>query len=294
MAATRRMWVLTLEYVQFPVLAVAFSIGTLVGSFINLLVYRLPIMLTLAGHRGEGLPGEASLPPDAQAGFNLILPRSRCPRCLAPLKPWQMIPVLGYFLVRRACTVCQKPVSARYPVVEMTTGLVTVLVIMQLGFTPEGIAGSILTWVLISLALIDYDTRLLPDSITLPMIWLGLIVNLPRIFTSLEAALVGACLGYLSLWCVYHLFKLATSREGMGYGDFKLLAMLGAWLGWQSLPLILLLSSLLGTVIGGVLMLRGHARTSSIAFGPCLAVAGWVALLWGEEIMLMWRMMMYE
>ena len=275
------------EWLHLPglVAGLAFVIGTLVGSFINLLVYRLPLHWTLADPTSRELQN--------QGEFNLLWPRSQCPACRTPLKAWQIIPILGYFLVGRHCRVCQASVSGRYPLVEMATGLLTWLVIIRLGVTPEGIAGVLLTWVLVSLALIDYDTQLLPDSITLPMLWLGLIVNLPGIFTSLEAALVGACLGYLSLWGVYHLFKLATSREGMGYGDFKLLALLGAWLGWQSLPLIILLSSLLGALVGGFLMFRGHDKRTAIAFGPCLAIAGWGTLLWGADLMLFWQMMMY-
>ena len=277
------------ELLHLPALVacLAFVMGTLVGSFINLLVYRLALRWTMTEQTALVLPAQV------QGTFNLLLPRSQCPQCLTPLKAWQIIPILGYFLVGRRCRVCQVSVSARYPLVELATGLLTLLVITQLGVTPEGIAGSLLTWALLSLALIDYDTQLLPDSMTLPMIWLGLIVNLPGIFTSLEAALVGACLGYLSLWGVYQLFKLATSREGMGYGDFKLLALLGAWLGWQSLPLIILLSSLLGALIGGLLLFRGYDKRTAIAFGPCLAIAGWSTLLWGEDMMLLWQMMMY-
>ena len=280
------------------IVALIFIAGSIIGSFINVVAYRLPMMLhrswsivegmaeEMVKEAAAGVSGPAS--PPADEPFNLVRPRSRCPRCQANIKHRYNIPLLGYFLTRGVCATCKAPVSTRYPVVEWVSALLTVIVIMHLGLTWAGLVGCILTWVLLTLTLIDQDTRLLPDQITLPMIWLGLMVNLADLITSLESAVLGACFGYLFLWGVYHLFRLVTGKEGMGYGDFKMLAMLGAWLGWEMLPLIILISSFSGALTGGVLILLGRDRAEPMAFGPWLAMAGWVALLWGQEITAVW------
>jgi leader peptidase (prepilin peptidase)/N-methyltransferase len=216
--------------------------------------------------------------------FNLVLPNSRCPSCNRPIRPWENIPVLSYLVLGGKCAGCKDSISIRYPLVELLTGLLTVIVVIQYGLTPAAIALACLTFGLIALALIDYDTKLLPDDITLPLLWLGLIVNYYELVTNFSSAFWGAILGYLALWSVYQTFRLMTGKEGMGYGDFKLLAVLGAWMGWELLPLIIILSSLTGAVIGGSLIALGRDRNNPIPFGPYLAIAGWIALMWGEQI----------
>ena len=274
---------------QFPLLILLCSlmIGLIIGSFLNVVILRLPIMLERewSGQARKILNLEEQGVTD-QSTFNLMFPGSHCPVCKANIKPWQNIPVISYFLLHRKCANCGISIPARYPVIELATGLLTVVVILVLGLNVAGIAGCFLTWVLITLAVIDHDTQLLPDEITLPILWLGLSLNLFTTFVDFESAFIGACAGYLTLWIVYRIFKLITGKEGMGYGDFKLLALLGAWLGWQLLPLIILLSSFLGIAIAGILIALGRDRSEPISFGPCLAIAGCVALLWGNRIVL--------
>jgi leader peptidase (prepilin peptidase)/N-methyltransferase len=283
---------------HYPLFAplVAFLFGSAIGSFINVVVYRLPIMLTrdwqqqsldiLTDATGEDpLVAElSSRIPANKTPFNLVVPNSTCPHCDVRIKPWHNIPIVGYFLVKGRCANCGHAISARYPIVEATTALLTALVIAILGPNLQGLAGCFLLWSLVALALIDFDTQLLPDDITLPFLWLGLVVNYFGVMTSFSNAFLGACLGYLILWTVFHLFKLVTGKEGMGYGDFKMLAMLGAWLGVQSVPLIIILSSFAGAVIGGAMILFGRDKAKPIKFGPFLAVAGFIALLWGNEL----------
>jgi leader peptidase (prepilin peptidase)/N-methyltransferase len=270
-----------------PVLVgVAAVLGMIVGSFLNVVVHRLPLMMRMAWRRE--CQQFLELPPekaDAEVRYDLWTPGSRCPHCDAPIRFWQNIPVLSYALLRGRCADCRQPISLRYPLVELLTGLAFVMVAWRLGPSWQGLGGLLLTAALIALAFIDWDHLLLPDHITLPMLWLGLLVNAQGLFCSLEAALYGAVAGYLGLWTVHRLFLYLTGREGMGYGDFKLLAMLGAWLGWSALPLIILFSSLSGAVIGSlVLVVRGWDLRTQIPFGPYLALAGWIALLWGGTI----------
>ncbi|WNF46152.1 A24 family peptidase [Pseudomonas sp. SG20056] len=259
-------------------------IGLLVGSFLNVVVYRLPKMMQRDWR--EQAREILELPTEPQtATFNLVLPNSSCPHCAHEIKPWENIPVISYLFLRGKCSSCKTPISMRYPLVELACGLLSAFTAWHFGFTWQAGAMLLLTWGLLAMSLIDVDHQLLPDSLVLPLLWLGLIANSFGLFTSLEDALWGAIAGYLSLWSVYWLFKLVTGKEGMGYGDFKLLAMLGAWGGWQILPLTILLSSLVGAVLGLIMLRLRNAETSTpIPFGPYLAIAGWIALLWGEQI----------
>lgn len=283
-----------------PVLftAFVFVVGLIVGSFLNVVIYRLPIMMQ-KGWRRECLE-YLELSPDTVTGnskwlgeepihtgepFNLVFPLSRCPNCNTPIKPYHNIPVLSYVLLKGKCASCSASISPRYPIVELFTAATSAMVAWHFGYSVETIFALFLTWSLIALSFIDVDCQLLPDSINLPVLWLGLFLSLFGFFTDSRSSIIGAISGYGTLWSVYHLFKLATGKEGMGYGDFKLLALFGAWLGWQSLPMIILLSSLVGAVIGiamVVLVKRDH--TIPIPFGPYLAAAGWMALLWGSDL----------
>jgi len=259
-------------------------VGLLIGSFLNVVVYRLPKMLfrdwQAQAREILNLPAES----DSQT-FNLILPNSSCPHCAHEIKPWENIPIFSWLFLRGKCSACKAPISTRYPLVELTCGLMSAYVAWHFGCTWQTGSMLLLTGGLLAMSLIDADHQLLPDALVLPLLWLGLIVNQFGLFTSPADALWGAIAGYLSLWSVYWLFKLVTGKEGMGYGDFKLLAMLGAWGGWQILPLTILLSSLVGAVLGVIMLRLRNAETSTpIPFGPYLAIAGWIALLWGEQI----------
>lgn len=258
-------------------------LGLLVGSFLNVVIYRLPKMMEndwraqCAELRGEEMPtGEP---------FSLLRPRSRCPSCLRPVAAWENIPILSWLLLRGKCAGCKTSISPRYPLVEALTGLLSGLIALHFGFGWISVGILLLTWALMALTFIDADTQLLPDSITQPLLWCGLLFNLFGIFTDLTSAVTGAMAGYLALWSVYWAFKLITGKEGMGYGDFKLLAALGAWLGWQMLPLIILLSSLVGAIVGVTLItVARRDRQVPIPFGPYLATAGLIAALWGKEL----------
>jgi leader peptidase (prepilin peptidase)/N-methyltransferase len=262
----------------------ALLLGLLIGSFLNVVVYRLPKMMQRDWR--EQAREILELPAEVQTHtFNLVLPNSQCPHCSHEIKPWENIPVISYLFLRGKCSSCKAPISVRYPLVELTCGLLSAYIAWHFGFTWQAGGMLLLTWGLLAMSLIDVDHQLLPDSLVLPLLWLGLIANSFGVFTSLENAMWGAVAGYLSLWSVYWLFKLVTGKEGMGYGDFKLLAMLGAWGGWQVLPLTILLSSLVGAVLGLIMLRLRNAETSTpIPFGPYLAIAGWIALLWGDQI----------
>jgi leader peptidase (prepilin peptidase) / N-methyltransferase len=259
-------------------------LGLIIGSFLNVVIYRLPVMMQRDWRQQARevleLPEELK-----QDTFNLILPNSCCPNCGHQIRSWENIPVVSYLVLRGKCAGCQAPISKRYPLIELACGLLSGYVAYHFGFGWQAAGMLLLTWGLLAMSMIDCDHQLLPDSIVLPLLWLGLIANHFGLFASLEDALWGAIAGYLSLWSVYWLFKLLTGKEGMGYGDFKLLAMLGAWGGWQILPLTILLSSLVGAVLGVVLLrLRNQETSTPIPFGPYLAIAGWIALLWGDQI----------
>jgi leader peptidase (prepilin peptidase)/N-methyltransferase len=264
-------------------IALTTVLGLLIGSFLNVVIYRLPLMMEREWHsQCDELNGQvpAELPP-----LTLSKPRSACPHCQHPIGALENIPVISYFFLGGKCKSCKAPISLRYPIIEALTGLLSGVVAYHFGFDWACLGALLLTWSLVALTFIDVDHQLLPDSITLPLLWLGISFNLFEQFTSLEASVIGALAGYLSLWLVYQAFKLVTGKEGMGYGDFKLLAALGAWLGWTLLPSIILLSSLVGAVVGISLMLiRSHGRDIPIPFGPYLAAAGWIALIWGEPI----------
>lgn len=267
----------------------ALVLGLLVGSFLNVVIYRLPLMMERAWRaQCQELLGTFEPPSSAAKGeesFNLITPRSRCPHCGHAISALENIPVISYLWLRGRCAGCGKPISARYPLVELTTALFSGITAWHFGFGWAAGAALLLTWALIALTLIDYDHQLLPDDITLPFLWIGLLLSLYGLFTDSASSIVGAVAGYLSLWSVYILFKWATGKEGMGYGDFKLLAVLGAWMGWQALPVIIVLSSVVGAAVGITLILfRGRDRNIPIPFGPYLATAGWLALLWGHDI----------
>ena len=273
---------------QLPWLYIALLtiLGLLVGSFLNVVIYRLPIMLERSWQQEyRDYFGESSTDTTPATRFNLMIPRSACPHCGHPISALENIPLVSWLWLRGRCRACQAPISARYPLVELLTGLATACVAWH--FNPGcPLLGALgLTWTLIALTFIDLDKMLLPDQLTLPLLWAGLLLNLIGGLAPLQDAVIGAIAGYLILWSLYWTFKLLTGKEGMGYGDFKLLAALGAWLGWQSLPLILILSSVVGAVAGiSLMLLRRHQQGNTIPFGPYLAMAGWIALLWGDAI----------
>ena len=258
-------------------------LGLMVGSFLNVVIHRLPIMMErdwaaqCAEFKGEAVP---VLEP-----LSLARPRSRCPHCGHPITALENIPVISWLVLRGRCKGCAAPISLRYPLIEALTGLLFGLAAWHFGFTAAGLGALVLIAALFALTVIDFDTQLLPDDITLPLLWIGLALNAFNVYTDLKSAVVGAMAGYLSLWSVYWLFKLFTGKEGMGYGDFKLLAALGAWLGWQMLPLTILLSSLVGAVVGiSMMVIARHGRNVPIPFGPYLAAAGLIALAWGKPL----------
>ena len=265
--------------------------GLMVGSFLNVVIYRLPVMMEREWKSECQLILELDSPdtsPEPEK-FNLATPNSHCPSCNTAIKPWQNIPVISYLLLKGRCANCKTAISCRYPIIEAVTALLSGIIAWQLGATPQALAGLLFTWCLISLTMIDADHKLLPDQLTLPLLWGGLLLNSSGIFVPLYDAVWGAIAGYLSLWSVYWGFKLLTGKEGMGYGDFKLLAALGAWMGWQSILVIILLSSLVGAVVGTIMLLASkRGRDTAIPFGPYLAAAGWIALLWGDEIILVY------
>jgi len=270
---------------EYPLalLCIALIFGLLIGSFLNVVVHRLPIMMERDWQTQARDILDLPQPEKLQT-YNLSVPRSRCPNCQHKITAWENIPVISYLFLKGKCSACHQSISARYPSVELMTAVMTAAVIYKFGPSLAGLAACLLTWALIALALIDFDTKFLPDSITLPFLWLGLIVNTVGLITLFPNAFWGAIAGYLSLWFIYQAFKLVTGKEGMGFGDFKLLALLGAWLGWQMLPLVIILSSLAGAVIGGTLIALGRDRANAIPFGPFLAIAGWLALMFGETI----------
>ncbi|WP_434457876.1 prepilin peptidase [Stutzerimonas urumqiensis] len=259
-------------------------LGLLVGSFLNVVVYRLPIMMKRDWRKQAREYLELPAEPD-EAVFNLVLPNSRCPSCGHAIRAWENIPLVSWLMLRGRCSSCKAPISTRYPIVELVCAVLSGYVAWHFGMGWPTAAVLLLTWGLLAMSLIDADHQLLPDVLVLPLLWLGLIVNAFGFFASLEDALWGAVAGYLSLWSVYWLFRMVTGKEGMGYGDFKLLAMLGAWGGWQVLPLTILLSSLVGAILGTIMLrLRNADGGTPIPFGPYLAIAGWIALLWGDQI----------
>lgn len=254
-----------------------------VGSFLNVAIYRIPVMLKREWTTQARDVLELDAPPQPDETFNLMTPRSRCPSCAAPIAARHNIPLISWFLLRGRCAHCSSPISVRYPLVELATAIASVLVLATFGYTWLGAAALLFTWIIIVLTGIDLDTKLLPDNLTLPLLWMGLLVNLAGAFTDLGSAVIGAVAGYLVLWSIYWAFKLITGKEGMGYGDFKLLAALGAWFGWQALPAVVLISSVVGIILGGAFLIARRSR-EAIAFGPFLAIAGWVTLLEHDRV----------
>ncbi len=266
------------------VLIAAAWVGLCVGSFLNVVVHRLPIMMQrgFEAEAREVLELEAVEPPPR---YNLMVPRSTCPACGHQIRAWENVPVISWLALRGNCSACATSISARYPLVELATMMLTLLVVSQFGYTWGALWVCIFTWVLISATLIDADTMLLPDQLTYPLLWLGLLVNVSGTFVPLEHAVIGAAAGYLSLWSIYWLFKLLTGKEGMGYGDFKLLAALGAWLGWSALPTVVLLAAGSGLLYAlASLALKRMQRDQPMPFGPYLAAGGWAAFVFGEHI----------
>jgi len=262
------------------------SLGLVVGSFLNVVIYRLPLMMESRWRKDCCELLEVEQEAQGDAPLNLSTPNSHCPHCKAAIKPWQNIPVLSYLLLGGKCGNCGAPISMRYPLVEFATAILTVALFSQFDASLALLGAMIFTWSLVALTMIDIDHQLLPDDITLPLMWLGIAFSLAGATISLQDSVLGAMLGYLSLWSVYWLFKLATGKEGMGYGDFKLLAAMGAWLGWQSIPMLILLSSLVGAVCGIALMIATRrGKDIPIPFGPYLAMAGWITLMWGDRLL---------
>ena len=272
--------------------AVSFALALVVGSFLNVVIFRLPVMMEREWreHCEELAKTPATNLP--QGRFDLIMPRSRCPSCGKKITGWQNIPVLSYLMLGGRCANCKQAISSRYPLVELVTAVLVAIVAWRFGFGWEALMGITLTVALVPITMIDIDHQLIPDSIVLPLLWVGLTMSLAHplpgaevLFISPSNAIVGAMAGYLSLWSVYQLFRLITGKEGMGYGDFKLLAALGAWLGWQQLPMIILLSAVVGVIVAIVpIVFRGRDRQVPIPFGPYLAAAGWISMLFGETI----------
>ncbi|WP_394172639.1 prepilin peptidase [Thalassotalea litorea] len=279
-------------------------LGLIIGSFLNVVIYRLPKMLeqewfcecrelleeelndkgskALRASRAE--PGSSSQENKGQT-LSLSKPASTCPYCGHKIKIWENIPVISWLFLKGKCSSCKKPISIRYPTIELITGVLSAVIAAHYGVTWTTLAMLVLTWCLIALTMIDFDNMILPDQITLPLVWLGLLLNLNGMFVDLQTAVIGAVAGYMSLYTVFWLFKLVTGKEGMGFGDFKLFAVFGAWFGWQLLPLLILMASLVGAIIGISLMVfRNHEGSKPIPFGPYLAIAGWITALWGEGI----------
>lgn len=278
----------------------SFIFAATIGSFLNVVIHRLPIMMKrewqqecnqyLQEYHADivnqvGID-RLNKPIDSYPEkYNIVVPGSACPQCKTAIKPWHNLPVLGWLMLRGKCAACHAPISTRYPIIELITGLLIAALAWHFGPSWQFVFASLLTFVLIALTGIDLDEMLLPDQLTLPLLWLGLLLNLNHTFVSPTDAIIGAAAGYLSLWSIFWVFKLLTGKEGMGYGDFKLLAVFGAWLGWQMLPLVILLSSLVGAVVGiGMIISKRNQMDNPIPFGPYIAAAGWIALVWGNTI----------
>ncbi len=279
----------TFRAVPWFFIGTAGVVGLMVGSFLNVVIHRMPKMMDADWRQQcieflhpEQAEKDAASPPPR---YNLVVPRSGCPKCGHKITALENIPVLSYTWLRGKCAGCGTKISMRYPMVEALTGVLTALVAWHFGVTWAALFAILFLWALIALTFIDADTTLLPDDITLPLLWLGLIVNIGAVFTPLSSAVIGAVAGYLVLWLVYWVFKLVTGKEGMGYGDFKLLAAIGAWLGWQILPIVILLSALVGAVVGIIgIMVQGRERGAKLPFGPYLSAAGFIAMIWGVQL----------
>tara|TARA_B110000240_G_scaffold143944_1_gene159300 strand:+ start:7546 stop:8439 length:894 start_codon:yes stop_codon:yes gene_type:complete len=262
-----------------------------VGSFLNVVIYRLPLMMQREWQSecrlllDDELNTNQAKPKNTSEPFNLVKPNSTCPKCKTAIKPWQNIPIISWLILKGKCASCSNPISIRYPAIEAITALLSLVVAYTFGATEQALLYIVITWALVALTFIDIDHMLLPDQLTLPLVWLALIAAVAGITITPSDAIIGSVFGYLSLWSVFWLFKLLTGKEGMGYGDFKLLALFGALLGWQSLLTIILLSSVVGAIIGiALLSIQGKDKATPIPFGPYLAIAGWITLLWGNHL----------
>ena len=261
------------------------ALGLVVGSFLNVVIYRLPVMMERSWNRECREHAGVSADTDEQQRFNLLTPASRCPQCDHRISALENIPLISYLFLKGRCSGCGTSISIRYPAVELATAILSVVTALHFGYSLQTVAALGFTWALIALFLIDFDHQILPDSITLPLLWTGLLLSLFNLFVDSHNSIVGAIAGYLALWTIFHAFKLLTGKEGMGYGDFKLLGALGAWVGWQSLPVVILFSSVVGAAIGITLILfKGRDHSQPMPFGPFLAAAGWMTLLWGNDI----------
>jgi len=279
---------------------VALALGLCIGSFLNVVIHRLPKMMErewreqcaeLATSTGEPRGGSPVPPPpsNGQGRYNLFVPRSACPGCGHRITALENIPLVSWLALRGKCSACGIRISVRYPIIELAAGGIGAYAAWRYGLSSAAIGAMLFSWALLALTAIDLDTQLLPDDVTLPLLWAGLLLNLGGTFATLRSAVIGAVAGYLALWLVYWGFRLATGKEGMGYGDFKLLAAIGAWLGWQKLPVVILLSSVVGAVVGiGLILFARHGREKPIPFGPYLAAAGVITLFWGDEIARRW------
>ena len=260
-------------------------VGLVVGSFLNVVIHRIPKMMERDWKQECRRILDVKNEDEPVEKYNLILPRSACPHCNHKISALENIPVISYLILGGKCSECNNQISIRYPAVEISTSILSLIIAATFGVTIQFILAIVLTWTLIAQTMIDYDCQLLPDDITMPILWLGIIANMFGTFTDIYSSLLGAIFGYLILWIVYMVFKIVTGKEGMGYGDFKLLAMLGAWLGWQMLPLIIILSSIAGALVGlGLIFFYNHSQSKPIPFGPYLAIAGWIALIYGNEL----------
>ncbi|HWW04115.1 A24 family peptidase [Collimonas sp.] len=258
--------------------------GLLIGSFLNVVIHRLPVMMQRESD--NYVAHESGKPLPHTERYNLVVPRSACPQCQHQIGALENVPVISYLFLRGKCAACKTPISIRYPIVEILTGALSGLLIWRFGSGWAGLASLVFVYLLIAMTFIDADTQLLPDDLTLPLLWIGLLLNLSGLFVPLHDAVIGAAAGYLSLWAIYWAFKLLTGKEGMGYGDFKLLAALGAWLGWKMLPIIILFSSLVGAAVGiALIVFARRGRDKPIPFGPYLAAAGLLAMLYGQTIL---------
>lgn len=264
-------------------------VGLSVGSFLNVVIYRLPLMMENEWREQctEFMELEGG---QEKTRFTLATPASTCPRCGHKIKAWENIPIISYlFLLKGKCSNCKTRISAEYPIIEAMTGILSVIIAAHYGVSWQTLSALFFTWALIALTMIDFHKQLLPDNIVFPLLWLGILLSMFNIFVDLETSVTGAMAGYLILWSIYHLFRILTGKEGMGYGDFKLLAALGAWMGWKMLPLIIVLSSFVGAAIGiAMIVFVRHDKNIPIPFGPYLAIAGWIALLWGDSITASW------
>ena len=285
-----------LQHQPYALPIVILILSLLIGSFLNVVILRYPIMLFRSWlidsqDLADNLPKHSAL-EDLESPYTLSKPASHCPRCHSPVKAWQNIPIISYLILKGKCSGCaeqgqETKISIRYPLVELATGLLSLALLIKFPWSIQLAAMLVFTWSLVAMSMIDIDHQILPDSMTLSLMWLGLLLNIDHTFVDLQSAVIGAAAGYLSLWSVYWLFKIATNRDGMGFGDFKLLAALGAWFGWQFLPMIILLSSLVGAIVGiAGIIIMGRDKNIPIPFGPYLAAAGWIAAMWGNDIML--------